>query len=121
MYHLWFLTCDAHLGTARVEGHTAWKNPNGYLPGMMAPNLPFFAAMSVSYVCLSVAERGRRLGGAGEESILTAALHCADVCSAGSHDGARGLLCENSHAASVRIVSRRNRTAFDSRSAAPSE
>lgn len=55
MYHLWFLTCDAHLGTARVEGHTAWKNPNGYLPGMMAPNLPFFAAMSVSYVCLSLA------------------------------------------------------------------
>ena len=55
MYHLWFLTCDAHLGTARVEGHTAWKNPNGYLPGMMAPNLPFFAAMSVSYVFLSLA------------------------------------------------------------------
>lgn len=55
MYHLWFVTCDAHLAAARVEGHTAWKNPNGYLPGMMAPNLPFFAAMSCAYVALSLA------------------------------------------------------------------
>jgi hypothetical protein len=55
MYHLWFMTCDASLAATAVAGHTAWKNPGGYLPGMMAPNLPFFAAMSAAYVALGVA------------------------------------------------------------------
>ena len=55
MYHLWFLTCDASLAATVVAGHTAWKNPGGYLPGMMAPNLPFFAAMSAAYVALGMA------------------------------------------------------------------
>ena len=54
MYHLWFLTCDASLAATAVAGHTAWKNPEGYLPGMMAPNLPFFGAMSAAYVVLGV-------------------------------------------------------------------
>jgi hypothetical protein len=54
MYHLWFLTCDASLAAAVVAGHTAWKNPGGYLPGMMAPNLPFFGAMSAAYVLLGL-------------------------------------------------------------------
>jgi hypothetical protein len=58
MYHLWFMTCDASLAATAVAGHTAWKNPGGYLPGMMAPNLPFFAAMSAAYVCLGVAWMG---------------------------------------------------------------
>ena len=55
MYHLWFITCDASLAQASVEGWSAWKNPNGYLPGMMAPNLPFFRAASAAYVALSLA------------------------------------------------------------------
>ncbi len=54
MYHLWFMTCDASLATTRVAGFTAWKNPNGFLPGMMAHNLPFFRAMSAAYVALSL-------------------------------------------------------------------
>ena len=55
MYHLWFMTCDPSLAAASVDGHSAWKNPGGYLPGMMAPNLPFFAAMSAAYVALGLA------------------------------------------------------------------
>lgn len=52
MYHLWFVTCDASLAGVAVEGHTAWKNPGGYLPGMMAPNLRFFGLTSLAYAAL---------------------------------------------------------------------
>lgn len=55
MYHLWFVTCDPSLAALAVEGHTAWKNPGGYLPGMMAPNLPFFFVMTALYGTLCLA------------------------------------------------------------------
>ena len=35
-----------------VSGQTTWKNPGGYLPGMMSFNLPFFGIMSLAYLVL---------------------------------------------------------------------
>lgn len=52
MYYLWFLSCDPALDGATITGKSVWKNPTGYLPGMMAPNLPFFGVMSILYVAL---------------------------------------------------------------------
>ena len=43
MYYLWFVTCDASLGESlTVTGRTTWRNPHGYLPGMMRPTRPFW-------------------------------------------------------------------------------
>lgn len=54
MYYLWFVICDEDLQAATVRGQTTWKNPTGYLPGMMYPNIKFFGFMSVSYIFLGV-------------------------------------------------------------------
>ncbi len=53
MYYLWFVVCDPNLAGVEIYGQTTWKNPHGYLPGMMAPNLKFFAWMSVCYAILA--------------------------------------------------------------------
>ena len=54
MYHLWFVVCDPNLASVSIDGQTTWKNPTGYLPGMMAPNLELFKWMSVAYGVLGV-------------------------------------------------------------------
>eukprot|EP00191_Tetraselmis_sp_GSL018_P005499 CAMPEP_0177602268 /NCGR_PEP_ID=MMETSP0419_2-20121207/14763_1 /TAXON_ID=582737 /ORGANISM="Tetraselmis sp., Strain GSL018" /LENGTH=452 /DNA_ID=CAMNT_0019095711 /DNA_START=443 /DNA_END=1801 /DNA_ORIENTATION=- len=55
MYHMWFVTCDPELADATVHGMTTWKNPHGFLPGMMAANLHFFGAMSLASLFLGFA------------------------------------------------------------------
>lgn len=52
MYYLWFVICDPNLAGVTVSGQTTWKNPGGYLPGMMSFNLPFFGVMSLAYLAL---------------------------------------------------------------------
>lgn len=54
MYYLWFVHCDEDLSAATVAGQTVWKNPGGYLPGMMFPHISFFAIMSLAYLVLMV-------------------------------------------------------------------
>lgn len=54
MYYLWFVHCDEELSAATVAGQTVWKNPGGYLPGMMYPHIAFFAAMSLAYLALMI-------------------------------------------------------------------
>lgn len=54
MYYLWFVICDKNLGGVAVTGTTVWKNPGGYLPGMMAPYMTFYAIMSLAYLILGV-------------------------------------------------------------------
>ena len=52
MYYLWFVNCDEDLSAATAAGQTTWKNPGGYLPGMMYPHIAFFAVMSLLYLVL---------------------------------------------------------------------
>lgn len=52
MYYLWFVVCERELNAVQVAGKTVWKNPNGYLPGAMFPNLKFFGIMSLLYLLL---------------------------------------------------------------------
>lgn len=47
MYYLWFVICDKNMADAQVHGATVWKNPGGYLPGMMYPFLNFYGLMSL--------------------------------------------------------------------------
>ncbi|GJP47566.1 hypothetical protein CLOM_g6750 [Closterium sp. NIES-68] len=54
MYYLWFVICDKNLAGVAVTGTTVWKNPGGYLPGMMMPYLNFYALMSIAYLVLGV-------------------------------------------------------------------
>ncbi|KAL3156990.1 hypothetical protein ABBQ38_001244 [Trebouxia sp. C0009 RCD-2024] len=54
MYYLWFVHCDEELSAATVAGQTTWKNPGGYLPGMMYPHIAFFAVMSLAYLAVMV-------------------------------------------------------------------
>lgn len=54
MYYLWFVNCDEDLSAATVAGETTWKNPGGYLPGMMYPHITFFAVMSMLYLILMI-------------------------------------------------------------------
>ncbi|CAN6206074.1 unnamed protein product [Urochloa humidicola] len=59
MYTLLFVHCDASLGGAGAAvnaaggGKTIWKNSRGYLPGRMAPLLPFYGAMSLAFAALA--------------------------------------------------------------------
>lgn len=52
MYYLWFVNCDEDLSASTVAGSTVWKNPGGYLPGMMFPHIAFFAVMTILYLIL---------------------------------------------------------------------
>ncbi|KAI3985593.1 hypothetical protein MKX01_033876 [Papaver californicum] len=55
MYNLSFMTCDPSLKGMVMSGKTLWKNPDGYLPGRMAPLMNFYILMSIAYALLSVA------------------------------------------------------------------
>ncbi|XP_057990041.1 uncharacterized protein LOC110670657 isoform X2 [Hevea brasiliensis] len=54
MYNLFFITCDPKLKGLVMSGKTVWKNPDGYLPGRMAPLMRFYVLMSLAYLLLSV-------------------------------------------------------------------
>ncbi|GMH24487.1 hypothetical protein Nepgr_026330 [Nepenthes gracilis] len=53
MYNLFFISCDPQLKGLVVNGKTLWKNPDGYLPGRMAPLMNFYVYMSLAYLLLS--------------------------------------------------------------------
>uniref|UniRef100_A0A2P2ISJ4 GOST seven transmembrane domain-containing protein n=1 Tax=Rhizophora mucronata TaxID=61149 RepID=A0A2P2ISJ4_RHIMU len=54
MYNLFFIACDPKLKGLIMSGKTIWKNPDGYLPGRMAPLMKFYVLMSIAYLVLSV-------------------------------------------------------------------
>lgn len=54
MYNLFFVSCDPNLKGLVMSGKTLWKNPDGFLPGRMAPLMKFYALMSLAYLVLSV-------------------------------------------------------------------
>ncbi|XP_042499413.1 transmembrane protein 87B-like [Macadamia integrifolia] len=54
MYNLFFISCDPNLKGLVMSGKTLWKNPDGYLPGRMAPLMKFYQFMAVAYLVLSV-------------------------------------------------------------------
>ncbi|OMO53871.1 Transmembrane receptor, eukaryota [Corchorus capsularis] len=54
MYYLYFMFCDPQLKGTLIKGRTVWKNPNGYLPGKMAPLMTFFGLMSFAYLVLGL-------------------------------------------------------------------
>ncbi|XWS13043.1 hypothetical protein CRYUN_Cryun36dG0003400 [Craigia yunnanensis] len=54
MYYLYFMVCDLQLNGTLIKGRTVWKNPNGYLPGKMAPLMTFFGLMSLAYLVLGL-------------------------------------------------------------------
>jgi len=54
MYFMWFAVCEPELQNVTISGYTTWKNPKGFLPGMMYSNLPFFGYMSLIYGFLAV-------------------------------------------------------------------
>ena len=53
MYNLLFISCDSKLKGLKMTGKTVWKNPEGYLPGRMAPLMKFYVYMSFAYLLLS--------------------------------------------------------------------
>ncbi|KAH9673385.1 Lung seven transmembrane receptor family protein [Citrus sinensis] len=55
MYYLYFMYCDPQLKGTMIKGRTVWKNPDGYLPGKMAPLMTFFGLMSLAYLVLGLA------------------------------------------------------------------
>lgn len=54
MYYLYFMFCDPELEGTLVSGSTVWRNPDGYLPGKMAPLMTFFGYMSLAYLVLGL-------------------------------------------------------------------
>ncbi|KAM7482219.1 hypothetical protein LguiB_006802 [Lonicera macranthoides] len=54
MYNLFFISCDTELKGLTISGKTFWKNPDGYLPGRMAPLMKFYVIMSLAYAFLSL-------------------------------------------------------------------
>ncbi|XP_020586621.1 transmembrane protein 87B [Phalaenopsis equestris] len=54
MYNLFFISCDPKLRGLTLAGMTYWKNPDGYLPGRMAPLMNFYVFMSVAYLLLGI-------------------------------------------------------------------
>ena len=55
MYHVWFINCDKRVQGVTVAGRSGWKNPTGYLPGMLKPFQGFFGALSLVYLFLGAA------------------------------------------------------------------
>nr|BAD95348.1 hypothetical protein [Arabidopsis thaliana] len=53
IYNLLFISCDPQLKGLKMTGKTVWKNPDGYLPGRMAPLVNFYVYMSLAYLLLS--------------------------------------------------------------------
>ncbi|KAJ4812701.1 Transmembrane protein 87A [Rhynchospora pubera] len=54
MYNMYFVYCNPVLDGLEIEGKTIWKNPNGYLPGRMAPLMYFYGFMSFAFVVLGI-------------------------------------------------------------------
>eukprot|EP00262_Sarcandra_glabra_P021177 TRINITY_DN878_c0_g1_i1.p1 TRINITY_DN878_c0_g1~~TRINITY_DN878_c0_g1_i1.p1 ORF type:complete len:530 (+),score=68.19 TRINITY_DN878_c0_g1_i1:75-1664(+) len=54
MYYLYFMFCDPQLKGTIINGRTVWRNPEGYLPGKMAPLMTFFGFMSLAYLVLGL-------------------------------------------------------------------
>ena len=54
MYYLYFMICDPQLKGTIIKGRTIWRNPEGYLPGKMAPLMTFFGFMSLAYLALGL-------------------------------------------------------------------
>ncbi|KAK4746948.1 hypothetical protein SAY87_025985 [Trapa incisa] len=54
MYYLYFMFCDPELKGLLVSGTTLWRNPEGYLPGKMAPLMTFYGFMSLAYLVLGL-------------------------------------------------------------------
>lgn len=54
MYYLYFMFCDPQLKGTLMKGRTVWKNPDGYLPGKMAPLMTFYGFMSLAYLLLGL-------------------------------------------------------------------
>lgn len=54
MYYLYFMFCDPQLKGTIIRGRTVWRNPNGYLPGKMAPLMTFYGFMSLAYLVLGL-------------------------------------------------------------------
>ncbi|KAL8234567.1 hypothetical protein R6Q59_020667 [Mikania micrantha] len=55
MYNLFFISCDPSLKGMTLTGQTSWKNPDGYLPGRMAPLKKFYVIMVIAYALLCIA------------------------------------------------------------------
>lgn len=55
MYYLYFMFCDPDLKGTTIKGRTVWRNPEGYLPGKMAPLMTFYGFMSLAYLLLGLA------------------------------------------------------------------
>jgi len=54
MYYLYFMFCDPQLKGTVIKGRTVWRNPEGYLPGKMAPQMTFYGFMSLAYLVLGL-------------------------------------------------------------------
>ncbi|KAF4362864.1 hypothetical protein CsatB_008961 [Cannabis sativa] len=54
MYYLYFMFCDPELIGTVISGRTVWRNPDGYLPGKMAPLMTFSGLMSFAYLVLGL-------------------------------------------------------------------
>ncbi|OWM81617.1 hypothetical protein CDL15_Pgr007655 [Punica granatum] len=54
MYYLYFVICDPELTGTLIKGRTVWRNPDGYLPGKMAPLMTIFGIMSLAYLVLGL-------------------------------------------------------------------
>ncbi|TVU47176.1 hypothetical protein EJB05_06764 [Eragrostis curvula] len=54
MYYLYFMFCDPQLKGLKIIGRTVWRNPQGYLPGKMAPMMTFYGFMSLAYLALGL-------------------------------------------------------------------
>jgi len=54
LYNLWFLSCDPEFQGTKllVSGSSVWKNPTGFLPGMMLPMIPLYGVLCLLYLCL---------------------------------------------------------------------
>lgn len=54
MYYLYFIFCDPQLSGTLISGKTVWHNPDGYLPGKMAPLVRIYGFMSLAYLVLGL-------------------------------------------------------------------
>lgn len=54
MYYLYFMFCDPQLKGTIINGRTVWRNPEGYLPGKMAPLMTFYGIASLVYLMLGL-------------------------------------------------------------------
>eukprot|EP00245_Coleochaete_scutata_P015196 TRINITY_DN6678_c0_g1_i1.p1 TRINITY_DN6678_c0_g1~~TRINITY_DN6678_c0_g1_i1.p1 ORF type:complete len:547 (-),score=115.02 TRINITY_DN6678_c0_g1_i1:697-2337(-) len=52
MYYLWYVICDEATNDVTITGLTRWKNPYGYLPGMMMPLMGFYGLMALAYLAV---------------------------------------------------------------------